>query len=334
MGSKFFFSTQSIKPTYNYAGGSLTNVTSDQTPGLENISFSSLKLNKSGVLEPVWHPNAQKIGYCLQGQALVSIRTPSSVETFTVQKGDVFFIPKGFIHHIANIGEQENLIAFACNHAKPEIMSLSHAISSLNEEVFTATFKTPPKFVEGLKKSKKHDLIASIPSMKKGPANISSRFKFNIGDSSKPVLTKGGYLQLATKANLSVLDGLGILGFGLNPKGVVEPHWHTNAGELVYIVKGQTRITVLAPDGKMDVLDVKGGEGAFAPASYFHNIENVGKDDVEVIAFFSHAEPDYIGIGEVVGAYSNEVLASIFNVPVSYFDTFNKIEAPQVIVPV
>lgn len=53
----------------------------------------------------------------------------------------------------------------------------------------------------------------------------------------------------------------------------------------------------------------EGGERAFAPASYFHNIQNIGKGDVEVIAFFSHAEPDYVGIGEVIGSYSNEVLA-------------------------
>lgn len=82
---------------------------------------------------------------------------------------------------------------------------------------------------------------------------------------------------------MPILEGLGILGFGLNPKGVVEPHWHTNAGELVYIVKGQTRITVLAPDGKVEVMEVNGGQGAFAPASHFHNIENIGKEKVEVI---------------------------------------------------
>lgn len=213
-------------------------------------------------------------------------------------------------------------------------MTLSNAVYSLSDDVFTSTFNTPPGFCDGLKKSKNHDLITMMPSTTKAPSNISSRFKFNIADSSKPILTKGGYLQLATKTNLPVLDGLGILGFGLNPKGIVEPHWHTNAGELVYIVKGQTRITVLSPDGKVDVLDVKADEGVFAPASYFHNIQNVGNDDVEVVAFFSHAEPDYIGIGEVVGSYSNDVLASIFDVQPSYFDSFQKKEEPLVIVPV
>lgn len=138
---------------------------------------------------------------------------------------------------------------------------------------------------------------------------------------------------MGTKANLPVLEGLGLLGFGLNLKGIVEPHWHTNAGELIYIIKGQTRITVLSPDGHTDVLEVNGGEGAFAPASYFHNIENIGGDDVKVIAFFSHHNPDYIGIGEAIGSYSNDLLASVFNTSPDYFDAFKKPEGPLVIVP-
>ncbi len=147
-------------------------------------------------------------------------------------------------------------------------------------------------------------------------------------------MTKGGYLQVGTRVNLPKLEGLGILSFGLNPKGIVEPHWHTIAGELVYIVKGKTRITVLSPDGQVEVLEVSAGEGAFAPASYFHNIENIGSDPVEVIAFFSNSDPDYLGIGEVVGSYSNELLASVFNTSPDYFNEFQKPEKPLVIVPV
>lgn len=332
MSSKYFFSLNAIKPQKNEAG-SITSVTSKEVPGFENISFSVLRLNKRGSLEPIWHPNANKIGYCLQGKALVSIRSPGGADLFTVDEGDIFFIPQGYVHHIENIGDTENVINFACNHTLPQVMCLSKAVQSLTDSVFSSTFNSQPGFVDGLKKSKNQELIKILPPLKETPPCISSRYKFNIGHSSKPVLTRGGYLQLGIKNNLPILDGLGILGFGLNPKGIVEPHWHTNAGELVYIVKGQTKITVLAPDGTVDVLDVKGGEGAFAPASHFHNIENVGNDTVEVIAYFSHADPDYIGIGEVVGSYHNDLLASVFNVSPNYFDSLKKPAGPLVIVP-
>jgi len=333
MGSKFFFSLASITPQYSSKGGSITHVTSKEVPGFVNISFSTLKLKSKGFQEPIWHPNANKIGYCLQGKALVSIRSPGGVDAFTVEEGDVFFIPEGYIHTVENIDSKDNIINFAYNATDPEAMCLSKAIYSLSDNVFNATFNTQSGFLDGLKKSKNQELIKTLPSQKNVPDCISSRFKFNIALSSKPVQTKGGYLQLATKTNLPVLDGLGILRFGLNQKGNVEPHWHTNAGELVYIVKGQSRITVLDPDGHVEVLEVKGGEGAFAPASHFHNIENIGSEEVEVIAFFSHAEPNYIGIGEVVGSYSNELLAQTFNVSSNYFDTFKKPQGPLVIVP-
>ena len=334
MGNKFFFSLDSIKPQKSSNGGNITFVTSNEVTGFVNISFAALKLAKRGSLEPIWHPNANKIGYCLQGNALVSIRSPGGLEVFTVKEGDMFFMPKGYVHHIENIAEKECLINFALDNTLPETMYLSKAVDSLSDSVFTSTFNSPSGFVDGLKKNKNQEFIKTLPPLKNPQGCISSRFKFNIVASAKPVMTKGGYLQLGTKTNLPVLDGLGILRFGLNPKGIVEPHWHTNAGELVYIVKGKTKITVLSPDGTVNVLEVKGGDGAFAPASHFHNIENVGQDEVEVIAFFSHADPDYIGIGEVVGAYNNDLLASVFNVAPSYFDTFKKPTGPLVIVPI
>jgi oxalate decarboxylase len=334
MASKFFFSLKSMRPQRSDAAGSLTAATLKDVPGLVNISFANLILNKRGSLEPIWHPNANKIGYCVEGNLLVTIRSPTALETFTVKKGEMFFIPQGYIHHIENISQTESVVCFALNNTIPETMYLSKAIYSISDSVFNSTFNTPSHFVDALKKSKNVELIKTLPPLNKPPSPMKNRYKFDIEDSEKVILTKGGYLQLGTKTNLPVLQGLGILGFGLNPKGIVEPHWHTNAGELVYIVKGKTRITVLSPDSNVDVLEVNAGEGAFAPASHFHNIENIGSDDVEVIAIFSHENPDYMGIGEVMGSYSNELLASVFNCAPDYFDAFKKPAEPLVIVPV
>ena len=332
MASKNFFDSASIKNQKSNANGTILRVTADEMPGLVNLSFSNLKLKKGSAQNPIWHPNANKIGYCIGGNGLVSIRSPEGADVFTISKGDVFFIPKGYVHHITNTSDQECNIIFGLDHEKPNEMSFIQAIDSLSDTVFESTFNASPDFFHGLKKSK--DLIVPMTIKEKKPSFISSRFKFNLDESTNVILTKGGYVRAATKPNLPVLEGLGILSFGLNLKGAVEPHWHTNAGELVYINKGTTRITVLAPDGHVDVLEVRGGQGAFAAASHFHNIENIGNEEVEVIAFFSHAAPDFIGIGEVLGSYSNDVLASIFNVSPQYFDQFKKPGGPLVIVPV
>lgn len=330
---KLFFSLNSLPAQETSSGGSYSFVTSNEMGGLVNISFEILKLKKYGSLEPVWHPNANKIGYCLEGKGVVSIRSPEGVDVFNIEKGDVFFIPQGNIHHIENYGDEETIIAFALNNTSPESLFLSSAIKSLSDEVFVATFDSKAGFVDGLKRSGNSHHIQTLMSAT-NPGFISSRYKFNIANSTKLLTTKGGYLKAATKQNLPILDGLGILGFGLNPKGFVEPHWHTNAGELVFVIKGTTKITVLSPDGSVNVLEVKAGEGAFAPASHFHNIENIGNDNCEIVAFFNSATPNYIGIGEVIGSYSNELLASIFDLPQNYFADFKKPTEPLIIVPI
>lgn len=330
--SKLFFSLQDTKPQYKGEGGELTTITASEMPGLVNLSFCELKLQPKGFLAPTWHPNAHKIGMCTQGKALVSLRTPEQALSFTVEAGELFFIPMGFPHQIEHCGNEECVIHFALSDTKPESMFFADAIHSLSDSVFKATFGSSG-FVEGLKGESKTPIL-SLSSEKQSPPSKSSPYKFNIGKSPKTIQTKGGYLQLGVKKNLPVLDSLGILVFGLTAGGVVEPHWHTNAGELVFIVKGRTKITVLSPEGSAEELEVSAGMGAFAPASHFHNIENIGDSDVEVIAFFSHAEPNYIGIGEVLGSYSNDALGKLFNVQASYFDKLKKLDQPLVIVPI
>lgn len=334
VASRLFFSKNEVEPFAKANGGALIHVTANEVPGFVHISYANLVLNKQTFLQPIWHPNAHKVGYCTKGSCFVSMRTPEKVENFTVGKGEMVFIPQGYVHLIENRGNDECEINFALSAAFPEFMTFSKAVNSISDAVFTSTFQTAAGFVDGLKKFKSQDLIFSQTTGPAATFDANSPYKFNIEGSEKAVLTKGGYVQLGIKKSFPNLNGLGILGFGLNVGGSVEPHWHTNAGELVYIVKGKVKITVLAPDGTVDILSVSAGEGAFAPASYFHNIENVGDEEVQVIAFFSDANPDYIGIGEVLGSYSNETLSSIFNVSPDYFKQFQKPSVPLVIVPI
>lgn len=312
MNNKHFFNLNTLKPKMSGTGGSRTYVGKNEVSALNGISFELLKLNKDQALEPIWHPNANTIGYCLQGDLIVSILTPSTHETFTIQEGDVFFIPKGALHYLANEGDNEGQVAFAFSHDTLEELNLPQAVYSLSDFAFDATFGKAPHLLEDIQKSKQDSLFIQNGVNKKMPM-ISSRFKFNIDESNRYLTTKGGYLQAATKPNLPIIEGLGVFTFGLNPKGIVEPHWHTNAGELIYVIKGHVRVSVLSPDGSHDVQEIQAGEGGFAPESYFHSIENLENEDAKIVAFFNHADPNYIGIGQAVGLFSNEVLTSIFH---------------------
>jgi oxalate decarboxylase len=328
--AKHFFNLRSLKPQKSSAEGSKTLVGKNEVSSLEGISLESLKLSHGCASEPCWHPNAHKIGYCLKGSAIVSILAPHSQDLFTVSEGDVFFIPKGSFHYLENNGEGESLIVSALSHHHPEELTVTKALRSLSDIVLADTLGMSNDFFETLKNSKQSSSFVKN-SFKKATPDISSHFKFKIGASNNYLTTKGGYLKAATLQNLPVIQDLGIFTFGLNQNGIVEPHWHTNAGELIYVVRGHVRITILSADGSLDAADLKAGEGGFAPASYFHSIENLDRDEADIIAFFSHADPDYIGFGQAVGTCSHELLAGVFNVPLKNFDHFNPPKSPLVI---
>ncbi len=329
----YFFTSKLIKAIESCPGGDLHALTSNELSGLDGLSLVDMTLKKNGVLKPLWHPNAQKIGYCTQGKMLVSIHGPTGSEQFLVEKGEIFYLPQGSIHHIENATDVDGTIKFALNHGIPETMTLSRSFSATPDTAINATLATDSDFATGLKDAATHDLLGTLSQMNSGGEVTAHRYKFDIEKSTNAVITPGGYLKVGLKVNLSALEGVGILGFGLNPNGAVEPHWHPNSNELVYVTKGRIRGMLLSPDGHHEVHELGEGEGFFAPMGYFHSIENIGKGEMDAIAFFDNPEMVYVGLGEALGTISDEVLASTFHVDPGYFKSLRKPGGPLIIVP-
>jgi oxalate decarboxylase len=101
----------------------------------------------------------------------------------------------------------------------------------------------------------------------------------------------------------------------LKPKGIREPHWHHNAAELDYVLSGRARMTIFGPGNSLDSFEVAPGEIVFIPPAYFHYIENIDTDDdMQFAIFFNHERPEDLGISGSFGAYSNDILASVFGI--------------------
>ena len=331
--SKYFFTSGLIKELENSESGSIHMLTSHELSGLNGMSFIEVKLKNKGVLNPLWHSNAEKIGYCTHGKILVSMHGPGGSEQFLVKAGEIFYIPQCQIHHIENASESEGIVKFALNNHDPENMLLSLAVDATADGVIQSNFSTTAEYASCLKKNASHAFIGTLDKKSPGAHSSVNRYKFDIERSAKVISATGGYLQVGLKVNLTELNGVGILGFGLEPGGAVEPHWHPNSSEIVYITKGRIRGMVLSPDKNIETHDVGAGEGFFAPAGHFHSIDNIGDGQVEGIAFFNNAESSYVGLGEAMGSFSDEVLASTFGLKADQLKELNKPGGPLVIIP-
>jgi oxalate decarboxylase len=142
---------------------------------------------------------------------------------------------------------------------------------------------------------------------------MSSIHTFNLESIRPQAVLDGGTRAMASKHNFSILNGMALYSIRLDSGGVREPHWHPNADELSYCISGSALMTIFSPGDTVDTFEVGPGEVVFIPSAYFHYIENVDdSDDMQFAVFFNHERPEDIGISGAFGAYSTEVLGSIF----------------------
>jgi oxalate decarboxylase len=75
----------------------------------------SLRVQGIGMREPHWHPETAELGFVHTGRARMTVQSPGgSAETYELEAGDVYFIPRAYPHHIENLtdGEMRFLIFF------------------------------------------------------------------------------------------------------------------------------------------------------------------------------------------------------------------------------
>lgn len=120
-------------------------------------------------------------------------------------------------------------------------------------------------------------------------------------------------------SDLPMLNRLSIRRLLLAPRGVREPHWHANAHELGYCLRGEHLVTIADNGEARNSFVISAGEMFFVPSGALHHIENTGAQESEIILGFSHERPEDFGLSGTFSHYSNAVLGNTFGLPASDF---------------
>ena len=159
VASTHTFDLAKTTPQLTMPGGSITTATADNVPmfdvpnyeTLNNyaVSMGMLRLNPAGVQEPHWHPNASELFYCINGTGAITIflGDPTVVHnSFTISAGELAFIPKGFAHHIENIGTTQFSAVMCWNNQNVQTQGLSGNASAMSGRVMDAALGTSSFF--------------------------------------------------------------------------------------------------------------------------------------------------------------------------------------------
>jgi oxalate decarboxylase len=85
----------------------------------------------------------------------------------------------------------------------------------------------------------------------------------------------GGWARQVTEADFAISEAVSGVNMRLGPGGIRELHWHL-AAEWGYMTNGFCRVTVLDPQGRAYVQDVKEGDLWYFPAGYPHSLQGLG----------------------------------------------------------
>ena len=123
--------------------------------------------------------------------------------------------------------------------------------------------------------------LPSAPRRRRSPARSCPRSAFALG-AVTPKSWDGGWAKEATVAEFPVSEKLAGVLMSFAPGALRELHWHANAAEWAYVIKGQCRVTTIDPQGHCEIVDFGPGDVWYFPRGHGHSIQGIGREDCSV----------------------------------------------------
>jgi oxalate decarboxylase len=149
--SSYQFALEESAPLISNAGGSAKVARHNVWPVLRKQALYSLILTGRGMREPHWHPETAEMGYVASGKGRMSILSPSGkVDTYEMEKGDIYFIPQAYPHHIENLASSDLHLLIFFDHPMPQDIGFSGSVKSFSDEVLSKTMHCPEEVFKKL----------------------------------------------------------------------------------------------------------------------------------------------------------------------------------------
>lgn len=306
-------------------GGWARQVTQDNFPISSTISGVNMRLTAGGIRELHWH-QAAEWAFMTYGNCRVTVLDPlGRPYVADVKAGDIWYFPAGYPHSLQGLGPDgcEFVICFD-----------DGAASEFNTLLVTDWFiHTPPAVLadnfgvsaETFAKIPQHDLwifqgkvpgsLSAVREAMNGNAGAPPHpFTFSLGSSAPVSQTKGGTVQLADSSNFKVSTTIAAALVTMRPGALREMHWHPNADEWQYYIKGKARMGVFNTGPNVMTMDFNPGDIGYVKRNFGHYVQNVGDTDLQFFAVFRTPHYEEISLSDWLKHSPPEMVAEHLNV--------------------
>ncbi|MCV9930193.1 cupin domain-containing protein [Flavobacterium sp. LS1R49] len=145
-----------------------------------------------------------------------------------------------------------------------------------------------------------------------------SQFKYQL-EKKMPRTGNGGITRGASVNDFPASVGIAGVSMHLEPGTIRELHWHANAAEWAYVVKGNVRTTIIHPDGSSHIDYFSPGDVWYFPKGYGHTLQGIGNEECHFILIFDNgnfSEDHTFSITDFISSVPKEVAAKNLNISI------------------
>jgi oxalate decarboxylase len=129
----------------------------------------------------------------------------------------------------------------------------------------------------------------------------------------EPTKTPGGQVRITDSRNFIISERIASALVEIEPGGMRELHWHPNADEWQYYLKGQGRMTVFASGGKARTFDYQAGDVGYVPFAMGHYVENTGEETLTFLEMFRSDHFADVSLSQWMGVLPPELVKAHLN---------------------
>jgi oxalate decarboxylase len=307
------------------SGGWARQVTQADFAISSTISGVNMRLTAGGIRELHWH-QAAEWAYMTYGNCRVTVIDPQGRPYVAdVKEGDIWYFPPGYPHSLQGLGPDgcEFVICFDRGDASEfNTLLVTDWFAHTPPAVLAQNFGVP---ADTFAKTPLHDLwifqgkvpgdLASVRKATTGSAGTPPEpFTFSLGSAPNLNTTKGGKLRMADSSTFKVSKTIAVVVQTLPPGGLRAMHWHPNADEWQYYIKGKARMGVFNTGPHVATMDFNPGDIGYVPRNYGHYVQNIGDTDMQFFAVFRTPDFQEISLSQWLAHTPAEMVAEHFNV--------------------
>jgi oxalate decarboxylase len=278
-------------------GGWTRQVTQRELPPSADLAGVTMRLTAGSYRELHWH-EANEWAYMLYGNARVTVLNPDgTIFIDDVSEGDLWFFPTGFPHSIQGLGPDGCgfLLVFDDGmFSEYTTFLISGWLAHTPLKVLSKNLNLPEAALSRLPEQGLYIFPGTVPGPLEedrkavGGAAVASKVAYTFHmKAMKPTReTSGGSVRIVDSTNFPAAKTIAASVVSVKPGALRELHWHPNASEWQYYIKGKGRMTVFLSSGEARTMEYNSNDVGYVPRVAGHYVENAGDEELVFLEMF------------------------------------------------